>query len=148
MKPGTTRDPILTHQQEEAFREQVSREMYWGPDSLRGFAKRWLDEAKQALHFGQYQMAARFTTLAADCQAKALELERRGIVERLAEVTIRRPKVSDEYGRETGEDYDDRDPCVCGHPDCEHNELGCLGSDQCPCQGFHLDRDTTPLEAE
>jgi hypothetical protein len=80
MKPGTTRDPILTAQQEEAFREQVAREMYWGPDSLRGFAKRWLTEAREALFFGQYQMAARFTTLAADCQAKALELEARKLV--------------------------------------------------------------------
>lgn len=71
---------MLTYAQEEQFREQVSKDLYWGPDSLRGFARRWLVEARKSLHAEQYQLAARFTTLAADCQAKALELEARALV--------------------------------------------------------------------
>lgn len=55
--------------------------------------------------------------------------------------------MSDEYGRETGEDYDDRDPCVCGHAEYEHEDWGCDVAN-CGCEAFRLDRDTTPLEAE
>lgn len=53
--------------------------------------------------------------------------------------------MSDEYGRETGEDYDDRDPCVCGHADAEHDVDGECAL--CSCMGFRLDTDTTPYEA-
>jgi hypothetical protein len=53
--------------------------------------------------------------------------------------------VSDEYGRETGEDRDDRDPCVCGHSIEEHSDNGYCAL--CSCLLCVPETDRTPLEA-
>lgn len=73
----------MTDVQEQAIREQASKELYWGPKELRGHALRWLKEANQALEAGQTSLAARYTLLSANLQSKATELEARALVKGL-----------------------------------------------------------------
>jgi hypothetical protein len=84
IKPGTTRDPLLTYEQEQRIREQAAKEAYWGPDELRNMARRWLHESNKAMTQNLHQLAHRYCLLAADLQAKALELEARAAVKEMA----------------------------------------------------------------
>jgi hypothetical protein len=67
----------------EWIRETAAKETYLGPHELRGLAKRYLLDATSWLEDGFHQHAHNCTSIAADLQQKALELENRYALNRL-----------------------------------------------------------------
>lgn len=63
----------------EQIRENAAKELY-DPEQLRGLAGARMTQAMLCMDHGHYQTAHYHAQLAADLQAKALELEARGVV--------------------------------------------------------------------